>query len=73
MGDLHSEIENLEAFEPVWNRKCEVCGEKPVVRATELCGPCTWGEADTANGAWWGDDDANRLATLRAKAQESGR
>lgn len=31
---------------------CTVCGEKPTVRASGLCGPCTWGEADTINGNW---------------------
>ena len=37
---------------PDWSRKCVVCGEKPVVRATGLCGPCTFGEAETAGGNW---------------------
>jgi hypothetical protein len=37
---------------PDWKRKCMVCGEKPVVPATGMCGPCTFGEADTAGGNW---------------------
>lgn len=37
---------------PDWTRKCEVCGETPVVPATGMCGPCTFGEADTAGGNW---------------------
>jgi len=41
-----------EAFEAVWTEECEVCGATPVVRATGLCGPCTFGEADTAGGNW---------------------
>lgn len=31
---------------------CCVCGQKPTVRDTELCGPCCFGEADTAGGNW---------------------
>jgi len=38
--------------EPDWNHECEVCGQTPVVPVTGLCGPCTFGEADTAGGNW---------------------
>jgi hypothetical protein len=31
---------------------CEVCGATPVVPETGLCGPCTFGEAETAGGNW---------------------
>lgn len=41
-----------EAFEKDWTRECEVCGMKPVVNATGLCGPCTFGEAETVGGNW---------------------
>lgn len=44
--------ENDEAFEKDWKNPCEVCGAVPTVSATGMCGPCTWGEADTANGNW---------------------
>jgi hypothetical protein len=27
--------------EPDWSRACEVCGERPVVPSTGMCGPCT--------------------------------
>ena len=37
---------------PDWTRGCETCNEKPVVRITGMCGPCTFGEADTAGGNW---------------------
>lgn len=37
---------------PDWTRQCEVCGETPIVPFTGLCGPCTFGEADTAGGNW---------------------
>lgn len=33
--------------------ECESCGLKTVlVEEVDLCGPCCWGEADTANGNW---------------------
>ena len=35
-----------------WNASCSVCGQKPVVYPTELCGPCCFGEAETAGGNW---------------------
>jgi hypothetical protein len=39
-------------MEPDWSGKCEVCGESPIVPATGLCGPCSFGEAETAGGNW---------------------
>lgn len=35
-----------------WSRKCETCGGAPVVQATGLCGPCTFGDASTGIGEW---------------------
>ena len=37
---------------PDWTHQCEVCGATPVVPITGMCGPCTFGEADTAGGNW---------------------
>lgn len=37
---------------PDWNQECEVCGETPIVPFTGMCGPCTFGEADTIGGNW---------------------
>lgn len=37
---------------PDWEGKCDVCGMSPIVPGTGLCGPCTFGEADTINGNW---------------------
>ena len=37
---------------PDWSGKCEVCEQSPIVPATGMCGPCTFGEASTANGNW---------------------
>jgi hypothetical protein len=33
-----------------WNydARCEVCGQGPVVPETGMCGPCTFGEADSS-------------------------
>ena len=41
-----------DAFAADWTRRCQVCSATPVVNATGLCGPCTFGEADTAGGNW---------------------
>lgn len=37
---------------PDWSGQCENCGASPIVPATGMCGPCTFGEADTAGGNW---------------------
>ena len=37
---------------PDWARKCMVCDASPVVPVTGMCGPCTFGEAETVNGNW---------------------
>lgn len=37
---------------PDWGGTCENCGSSPIVPLTGLCGPCTFGEADTAGGNW---------------------
>jgi hypothetical protein len=39
--------------QPDWTRKCENCGATPIVPLTGMCGPCTFGDARTANGGWW--------------------
>ena len=39
-------------FEPDWTKKCENCDQTPIVPCTGMCGPCTWGEADTMLGNW---------------------
>lgn len=35
-----------------WTIKCENCQQVPTVGKSRLCGPCYFGEADTANGEW---------------------
>ena len=48
----HEDKKGDHAFLADFTRKCIVCEAIPVVNATELCGPCTWGEAATLDGAW---------------------
>ena len=50
-------------YDPNYKRKCCVCGSKPCVRIRrengkvfydgDMCGPCTWGEAETADPNNW--------------------
>lgn len=49
-------------FKPNYELPCEVCGQTPTIdifvegkleRRTEMCGPCTWGEADTIDPENW--------------------
>jgi hypothetical protein len=42
----------VDDMAPDWTRKCEVCGQTPIVPLTGLCGPCTFGEAETIGGNW---------------------
>jgi hypothetical protein len=54
--DFYEEAEVLEENDPRiipdWSQQCEVCEATPIVPLTGLCGPCTFGEAETANGNW---------------------
>ena len=52
-GELTAE--QKDKARPDWSRKCENCRQSPVVPMTGMCGPCTFGEADTAAGGWWDD------------------
>ena len=42
----------VKAGEPDWSQPCLNCGAKPIVPETGLCGPCTFGEAETSGGNW---------------------
>lgn len=35
-----------------WLHECDNCGAVPTVYPTGLCGPCCFGEANTAGGNW---------------------
>ena len=37
---------------PDWGGKCTVCKQSPIVPITGMCGPCSFGEADTNGGNW---------------------
>jgi len=37
---------------PDWTVECMVCGARPTHRVTGMCGPCTFGEAETVDGNW---------------------
>lgn len=39
-------------LEADWSGECEVCGASPILPLTGMCGPCTFGEADTVGGNW---------------------
>lgn len=39
-------------FTPDWKTPCEICGEIPTLPLTGMCGPCTFGESETAGGNW---------------------
>lgn len=54
----------LDRYAPDYARRCEVCGQVPVVigikdgkvayRGT-MCGVCTWGDASMADPAAWNE------------------
>jgi hypothetical protein len=37
---------------PDWTSQCMYCGSSPILPITNLCGPCTFGEAETLGGNW---------------------
>lgn len=52
----------LDSYEPDYGSPCENCGVTPTVMAmkdgkvfhhTGMCGPCTWGEAETIDPDTW--------------------
>jgi len=46
------EQEDKQAFRVNTDTDCMICGQNPTVGNTDLCGPCCFGEADTAGGNW---------------------
>ena len=51
-GSLRRGRKETADAEPDYTRSCIVCGASPVLPATGMCGPCTFGEADTIDGNW---------------------
>lgn len=45
-------VADSEDTKPDYSGKCENCGASPILPLTGMCGPCTFGEADTADGNW---------------------
>ncbi len=52
----------IDSYEPDYKNECCNCGASPVVTAvkdnvvvhsTDMCGPCTWGEAETIDPDTW--------------------
>jgi len=52
------------------NRPCVVCEQSPVLNLTDMCGPCTFGEAACLDPnewtGWWHEDGC-----LHSKGEES--
>jgi len=40
------------SLQPNYTKGCLVCGATPIMLATGMCGPCSFGEAETAGGNW---------------------
>ena len=51
-GSLDNLDEPDPDMEPDWGGECQNCGQTPIVPLTGMCGPCTFGEADTVGGNW---------------------
>lgn len=52
--DIDDEIddEHDPETDPDWSGQCDLCGQSPIVPVTGMCGPCTFGDADTIGGNW---------------------
>lgn len=44
--------EHDAATQPDWERTCKICGETPIITFTGMCGPCTFGEAESVGVNW---------------------
>jgi len=56
-GDWAEELGDFDTIckmcnTPDWTVECMVCGARPTHRVTSMCGPCTFGEAETIDGNW---------------------
>lgn len=52
----------IDTYLPSYRRGCCICNARPVVKGIlngkiaydgDMCGPCTWGDADAADPADW--------------------
>ena len=62
MPNITHNVTKIDSYEPDYQRKCEVCGQRPVVTAVKdskvlfrgaMCGVCTWGEAKLLDPKEW--------------------
>lgn len=51
-GEIELSEPCVKGGDPDWSTKCENCDAVPTVHPVKLCGPCCFGEAETANGNW---------------------
>ena len=51
-GAVQHDSKTCHLVKPDWTGKCENCEGTPIVPITGLCGPCTFGEAETIGGNW---------------------
>jgi hypothetical protein len=45
-------IKTLKDGDKNWDTPCQNCDALPTVYPFDLCGPCCFGEAETAGGNW---------------------
>lgn len=59
---MNNEVMSIDKYEPDYTKTCEVCDATPVVTGVKngvvvyqgtMCGPCTWGEAETLDPTTW--------------------
>ena len=62
MVEEEEKVFYIEKYVPDWTTGCCNCGQRPVVTwietngkigSTDMCGPCTWGEAETIDPDKW--------------------
>ena len=61
---MTAERVEVDSFEPDYENECCNCGTTPIVNvmkdkevifSTDMCGPCTWGEARTIDPSTWNE------------------
>lgn len=49
---MNEKEDETQDNEPDWEIPCENCGAVPTVPFSDMCGPCTFGDASTIGGNW---------------------
>lgn len=70
---MSDDVFYFDHYEPDYKSTCICCGSSPTVLAvddagkvvceTEMCGPCTWGEARTIAPDTWNEDVSDERRT----------